>query len=80
VRGGASGLPRTAAGADHSPMTAAAEPAGTPTPRHRAPEGARPAPLGDRRHRGRHAAPEGDDLLPAGEDPLAWLGFRFETA
>jgi len=61
-------------------MTAAAEPTGIPAPRHAAPEDTPPAPLGDRGYRGRHAAPEGDDLLAAGEDPLAWLGFRFETA
>jgi hypothetical protein len=84
-------------------MTAAPlPPAEIPTPRHRAPEEALPAPLGGPRHRartddggqlrvaapedrarrGRHAAPE--DSAPEGsdpaDDPLAWLGFRFEPA
>jgi hypothetical protein len=86
-------------------MTVAPEPAAIPAPRHRAPEGALPTPLGGPRHRatqdagphvriaapeertrpGRHAAPEdtaaeGTAAGGTGEDPLAWLGFRFEPA
>jgi hypothetical protein len=80
VRQAPAALPGTAPGADLHPMTSAAGAAGIPTPRHRAPEEAPPAPRDDRRRRGRHAAPEDDDLPAAEEDPLAWLGFRFEPA
>jgi hypothetical protein len=92
-------LPRAAACADLLRMTAAARPAGIPTPRHRAPDAAPSAPQDGPRHRaaadedglrvavpaerarpGRHADPEDADAAVAGEDPLAWLGFRFETA
>jgi hypothetical protein len=56
-------------------------PASEDSPRHRAAgnEGAhlRIAPHDERARRGRHAAPDAEE--PA-EDPLAWLGFRFESA
>jgi hypothetical protein len=53
-------------------------------PRHRAAadDGAhlRVAAPEERVRPGRHAAPEDDGQQVAAEDPLAWLGFRFEPA
>jgi hypothetical protein len=53
-------------------------------PRHRAAsdEGAhlRVAAPAERVRPGRHAAPEDDAPHAVGEDPLDWLGFRFEPA
>jgi hypothetical protein len=53
-------------------------------PRHRAAgdDGAhvRVAAPEERGRRGRHAAPEDDGPHSDGEDPLSWLGFRFEPA
>jgi hypothetical protein len=76
------GLDGARPGADLMGMTAAPlPPAAIPEPRHRADDDGthvRVAAAEERSRTGRHAAPEDDDR--AGDDPLAWLGFRFEPA
>jgi hypothetical protein len=53
-------------------------------PRHRAASAdgghLRVAAPEERSRPGRHAAPEDDEARATDEDPLAWLGFHFQTA
>jgi hypothetical protein len=65
-----------------APEEALPAPLGGPRHRATADDGAHLhiAAPGERVRPGRHAAPEDDGPPTGGEDPLAWLGFRFEPA